>query len=194
MQTQPNLIVETFRPALESPRELLIKECDAITASVFNSMYHSRLPHIHPSNITRNTHYVCFLAYKGSVNYAVAIWSTPVAANRFKDGGKLLELRRMAISPEAPFNTASWMLARMIRIIKKKFPDVVKLISYQDTEVHLGTIYKASNWVIGGMVDYVSWNNRKRNKPQSQSAKVRWEYNLSKSREKLITEKGESNG
>ena len=177
---QPMLITETNRPILKSPKEMAIKECDAITASVFNSMYHSRLPKIHPSNITRNTHYICFLAYSGVVNYAVAIWSTPVAANRFKDGNKLLELRRMAIAPEAPFNTASWMLSRMIKIIKQKFPDIIKLISYQDTEVHLGTIYKASNWYVGAQTQFVSWNNRERNKPQSQAAKIRWEYLVKK--------------
>jgi hypothetical protein len=172
------LDIKEERPKLKSPKELTIVECSAITASRFNALYHSRLPRIPPSNITRNKHYVCYRAYKGIINYAVAIWSTPVAANRFKDGDKLLELRRFAISPEASHNTASWMLSRMVKAIKNKFPDIIRLISYQDTEVHLGTIYKASNWYIEERCKYNSWNNRKRNRAQSEADKIRWAYNL----------------
>ena len=49
----------------------------------------------------------------------------------------------------------------------------------QDTEVHSGTIYKASNWVEGARQDSVlDWTTkkRKRTKLQSTAAKVRWEY------------------
>jgi hypothetical protein len=103
-----------------------------------------------------------------------------VAQNRFKDGKHILELRRLAISKEAPKNTASRMIKVMISIIRQKFPDIKKLISYQDTEVHRGTIYKASNWKIGAKVRGLSWTtkNRKRNPEQTLAKKIRWEYQL----------------
>ena len=67
-----------------------------------------------------------------------------------------------------------------IKKIKIKFPDIIKLVSYQDTKVHNGTIYKASNWTRGGETQFMLWNNekRRRNKEQSDATKVRWEYNL----------------
>lgn len=52
----------------------------------------------------------------------------------------------MAISDDAPKNAASRMLGWMARDIRKRFPDVERLISYQDCEVHIGTIYLASGW------------------------------------------------
>jgi hypothetical protein len=90
----------------------------------------------------------------------------------------LLELRRMAINETAPKNTASRMLFYMRKDIKKRFPEIARLISYQDTEAHLGTIYKASNWtLINTMSTEVDWaaSGRQRNKPQSNAPKVRWE-------------------
>jgi hypothetical protein len=102
-----------------------------------------------------------------------------------KDGDKLLELRRMAIAPDAPKNTASRMLGVMRRKIQAKFPEVIRLVSYQDTEVHKGTIYKASGWEVANTQEKVAdWTNttRKRSKPQSTAPKVRWEYDLTRQR------------
>ena len=63
----------------------------------------------------------------------------------------------LAISCDSPKNTASFMIAEMQRWILKSMPTLFKLISYQDTGVHLGTIYKASNWVSNGESKFVSW-------------------------------------
>jgi hypothetical protein len=124
---------------------------------------------------------VCYSFEHDNISYAVAIWSSPIAANRMKDGDKLLELRRMAVAPDAPPNTASRMLSIMRRKIQTKFPDIIRLVSYQDTEVHKGTIYKASGWHIAStQTEAVDWSNetRKRAKAQSTAPKVRWEYSL----------------
>lgn len=163
-----------------SPLQLRIVEIKPQLASELNEKWHSRLPRIHWSNITRNTHYICFAAEYDGRYYAVGIWSSPVAQNRFKDGKSILELRRLAICKDAPKNTATRMLAVMIKIIKKRFPEIKRLISYQDTEVHKGTIYKAGNWKIGGETDFISWQNRPRNPDQSKAKKIRWEYDLTK--------------
>jgi len=150
------------------------------TACKLNERWHSRLPKLDWSNVVRNVHYVCYGAAWENVWYAVAIWSTPVAANRMRDGEKVLELRRMAIAPDAPKNTASRMLRVMALLIAKKFPDVNRLISYQDTEVHKGTIYKAAGWTAKSRSKGVSWTteSRKRNADQTLADKVRWERTI----------------
>lgn len=76
------------------------------------------------------------------------------------NGKKILELRRLALCEFCP--------------------KIIKLISYQDTEVHLGTIYKASNWKVGGETQLMAWDNikRKRNQLQSTANKIRWEFLL----------------
>jgi hypothetical protein len=115
-----------------------------------------------------------------NIAYGSAIWSSPVAANRLKEGKTALELRRMAIADDAPKNTASRMIGVMRKIIKKEFPHITLLLSYQDTDVHQGTIYKASGWYLASKNKGTSWTNntRKRNKEQSLSDKIRWEFRL----------------
>jgi hypothetical protein len=66
----------------------------------------------------------------------------------------------------------------MVKDIKRRFQEVTKLISYQDTEVHLGTIYKASGWVNASTSRGGDWNNRQRNVAQTTAPKVRWEKQL----------------
>jgi hypothetical protein len=51
----------------------------------------------------------------------------------------------------------------MIRWLKKNHPEHQKAISYQDLDVHQGTIYKAAGWT----VEYVSKRRtRDRSKPR----------------------------
>ena len=173
------LLAERQEPPI-SPKQLDFKVIRAQTACLLNEQWHSRLPIIDWSNVVRNTHYICFGAEYQNEFYAAAIWSSPVAQNRFKYGKQVLELRRMAISPEAPRNTATRMLAFMRKQIQKTFPDIALLISYQDTEVHFGTIYKADNWIAATLTEGTSWttDKRSRNNDQSLADKIRWEYRL----------------
>tara|TARA_Y100000310_G_scaffold76450_2_gene72936 strand:- start:41 stop:586 length:546 start_codon:yes stop_codon:yes gene_type:complete len=161
-----------------SPLQFVVSELSAKSACELNALWHSRLPYIHWSNVVRNIHYVCYVARYDGHPLAVGIWSTPVAGNRLKDGRRLLELRRLAVCAEAPKFTSSWMIGVMVKLIRKKFPDVIKLISYQDTEVHQGTIYKASNWIASEPAKALSWTTRtrQRNKEQTLAPKIRWEY------------------
>lgn len=163
-----------------SPKQFELKVIRAQTACDLNAKWHSRLPIIDWSNVVRNTHYVCFgLMFEGEY-FASAIWSSPVAQNRFKFGKQMLELRRMAVSNNCPYNTATWMLARMRKHIQVSMPDIALLVSYQDTEVHSGTIYKADNWFAVAESPGMSWttDKRDRNVEQSLAVKVRWEYKI----------------
>ena len=159
-----------------SPKELDVLPTDVHLACNLNHVWHSRLPKIHWSNVVRNSDYICFKAICDDVIYAVAIWSSPVAANRMKDAKTILELRRFAIAPDAPRNTATYVLAKMEKHIKKHLPHIALLISYQDQDVHLGTIYKAGNWSKAGEHKNWDWasSKRTRNPAQAQSHKTKW--------------------
>ena len=163
-----------------SAHQLIFSKCNVHRACELNKLWHSRFPDIHWSNVVRNKDYVCFVAEFDMIAYACAIWSSPIAANRLNEGASCLELRRMAIADDAPSNTASRMLGWMRRYIIKNLPHITLLISYQDTDVHKGTIYKASGWEYANRSIGTSWSNskRKRNKEQSMSDKVRWELCL----------------
>lgn len=163
-----------------SPKMLTVKPVNVHTACELNKTWHSRMPLIHWSNVVRNQNYVCYIAEYDYVAYAVAIWSSPVAANRIKNGDKCLELRRLAISGDAPRYTATRMISKMVKDIKNRLKHIHKLISYQDTAVHSGTIYKAAGWHVGGENKGLSWSTekRQRNKEQSLARKIRWEFDI----------------
>ncbi len=173
----PLFRVEPVAPP-SSPLELVVRECKVQKACDLNALWHSRFPQIDWSNVVRNKDYICYIAEKDAICYAVAIWSSPVA--RLLNDGSCLELRRLAIAPDGPRNTASRMLKLMRKDIKRRMPHIRKLVSYQDTEVHFGTIYKASGWVATSVNKSGDWQRkcRSRNEAQSLAPKIRWEYQL----------------
>jgi hypothetical protein len=160
-----------------SPLSMRVERIAYETAKALNQKWHSRLPRIGDPPGTTNA-MICFgAAYRG-VLYAVAIWSHPV--NRSLPQNEWLELRRMAISDDAPKMTGSWMLGVMARLVRKSRPEVRTLISYQDKAVHSGTIYRAAGWKATTVKRYSSWSNQTRVRPecQAKSDKQRWEYIL----------------
>ncbi len=163
-----------------SPLQFTFEQIPVELACELNKKWHSRLPRIEPITIYAGGHMFNVGAKYDGKWYAVGIWSSPVAQNRFNNGKEILELRRLAICEDAPANTATRMISIMVKLIRKKYPDIKRLISYQDTEVHLGTIYKASNWFVGAKNNGLSWTTktRTRNKEQTMAPKVRWEYQL----------------
>ena len=160
-----------------SALQLRIVKISSLLAKTLNEMWHSRMPQIGSYNICAP----CFAAECNNLYYAIAMWSLPIAANRIRNGDRCLELRRMAIAPDAPRNTASRMLAVMTRVVKKERPDIIRLLSYQDTEVHAGTIYKAAGWRAVSTSKFISWSvhsKRPGRLDQSFAPKVRWELAL----------------
>ena len=98
---------------------------------------------------------------------------------------KLNELwhsRLPKLHPSNVWRSKTYVMARMAKVIKEKFPEIEKLISYQDTEVHLGTIYKAANWIPANTSEGGEWSRKSRGRAKVQTAvpKVRWEYSLLK--------------
>ena len=168
-----------------SPLQLQFVVIKPQLASQLNEKWHSRLPRIHWSNIVRSKNYLCFGIKFDNRFIGSAIWSSPVA--RTYDFNQVLELRRMALSEDCPKNSATRFISYMIKYIKKSLPEIALLISYQDTEVHTGTIYKAANWTAAGKTNFASWStSRPRNADQSTASKIRWEYQIKPLEAKII--------
>jgi len=160
-----------------SPTQFNVKETNVHLACKLNKLWHSRLPRIHWSNVVRSKKHVCYGLFYEGLCWAVSIFSSPISQSF--DGDIVLELRRYAIKEGAPKNTASWGLGKMIKLIRDKWSDVEKLISYQDTAVHSGTIYRALNWTAVATTKFRSWGvSRKRGIDQATGDKIRWEYNI----------------
>ncbi len=161
-----------------SPLQLHLGRISVDLAIELNAIWHSRLPVVEKSNIVRTSELVCFGAEFANVWYASAIWTNPIA--RRLNGRGWLELRRFALAPDAPANSGSRLLRVMTGQIKQAYPQITKLISYQDVAVHAGTIYSAAGWVNANFSDHKSnlWDTRKRNFNQATGGKVRWEKDI----------------
>lgn len=162
-----------------SALQLTVRECSIHWARELNAAWHSLLPITDHGNLVRFPKSLAYWADFNDVAYAVAIWSSPIAGNRLTDGWAALELRRFAIAPDAPRNTASRMLSVMRRLIRKKWPEINRLLSYQATEHHRGTIYRAAGWSAASESDFTIWHHGKSTgEIQTVSRKIRWELSL----------------
>ena len=165
-------------PMALTDQECEIREIHPIVASQLVSAWHSLLPHIPPSNIWRNKHSICLALVTNDWAHAVAIYTSPVS--RSLNDGATLELRRLAIAPTCPKNAATWLMARCERRIRARWPEITRLVSYQDTSAHHGTIYKAGNWQAVTTTRYRPWGHAARARAPSQTSapKIRWEKPL----------------
>lgn len=125
-------------PTLHSAKSLLFGQCRTQLAVELCREWHSRLP-----NTQAGPWEFAFCAEYEGIAYGVALWNTP--------SGRCLphhwiELRRMALAPDVPKNTASCFSAWMVRFFRTHHPQRERCISYQDTAVHQGTMYKAAGW------------------------------------------------
>ncbi len=132
------LLDSNEHPAPSRATALTVEPFDAATLVKYNAAWHSRLPHVQ-----RGPWRLAFASHYRHTVFAVAFWHNPSARGLPQDW---LELRRMAVAPDAPHCTASHMLGQMRRQIRVLLPEVVRLISYQDQDVHTGTIYRAAGW------------------------------------------------
>ena len=162
--------------------QLTVEPCDINHARLLVAKWHSRLP-----ETQRGPWKYAFRASFDGITYGVALWHNPSARML---PSHWLELRRLAVAPDAPRFTASRMLGQMRRWFQIHEPEAEKLISYQDMEVHTGTIYRAAGWSVG----YIStarardrtgfrpsgrmyrWNQNE--DAPDHAAKTRWEIDL----------------
>jgi len=163
----------------QKARQLKVSICSISHARKMNEKWHSRMPETQPSPWQ-----FAFSAHYMGITYGVALWHNPSARTL---PGHWLELRRLAISPDAPHCTATRMLGEMARYFKSNAKDREKLISYQDMEVHKGTIWTAAGWQLTNITK-VRERDRSTKRPSGKmyrmdangkqaqtSAKARWE-------------------
>jgi hypothetical protein len=160
-------------PHVERARQFVFGPIGLNEAVALNAAWHSRLPQLDK----RVAGWRCFAATWGGRRFAVAVWGRPVARLLPQDGS-CLELRRFAIGPGAPKNTASRMLGWMARELAR-LGGARRLVSYQDCDSHLGTIYKAAGWVPIVAPSGGPWNHPGRPRVAARiPRKIRWERNL----------------
>lgn len=163
---EPLLFFGTHPEAPLKASHLSLVVCSIDHARILIRKWHSRLPITQPSPWR-----FAFAAEYQGVTYAVALWNNPSARTL---PGHWLELRRMAVSNDAPHCAASWFLGAMLRFFRTNQKSAEKLISYQDCDVHQGTIYKAAGW----RVAYVSKPRvRDRSTKRPSGRMYRWNIN-----------------
>ncbi len=85
---------------------------------------------------------------------AITLGAGPTNVFRLVEGSQLkdsLTLTRMWLSDSLPRNSESWVLAKMIKELRR-CTSLKFLVSYADpARGHLGTIYQASGWLYTGL-------------------------------------------
>jgi len=101
---------------------------------------------------------------------------------KYSGNGKkvVLEVRRMACVDDAPKNSESYFLSKIIWFLKRN-TKVEEVISYSDLSVgHVGTIYKAANFELVGETSptkHIFWKG-KRYHPRSLNIERAYSYKL----------------
>lgn len=141
----------------------------------------------HISHIFKNYHYkkdnigggisYCFAMFIKNNLVGGSVLGKPRHEKKYKN---CIDIRRMACTDESPFNSESFFLGQIIKWITCN-TDYDYVLSYSDLTVnHIGTIYKASNFVKIGKTaptKYVVWNNRQYH-PRSLSIDRDYSYKL----------------
>ena len=168
-------MTHVYTPSLFTPpADLSLADCRVARTRSYTlvsdliARWHSTLPNA-PAGFR-----VAFLGLSGPVPIAVATWGRPVA--RLEDQETTLELTRLAHSPHVPRNFGSWALARMRHWIRCNMPEITRLISYQDADIHDGCIYKSDNWqhVYERFTEH-TWTNRPGRLGTERQHKIKWE-------------------
>lgn len=168
-----------------SALDLTIVEIPMRRACELNRQWHSLLPRTDLGNMLCGNTSVAYAAEYCGRYYAVAMFSQPIVRAVAKDG-VTIELRRLAVCRDAPRYTASRMLRVCRLLVRRRFPDMRRIVSYLAVDVHKGTIYRAAGWKPSGEVTaarpqrFSGRNARTRatGPLQTQSRKQRWEIDL----------------
>lgn len=159
-----------------SALQLRFYKIPLVDAAPLNAAWHSRFPDLGGGGSR-----ACFAAEFDNHWWAVAVWTNPTSPKLPQLAWMML--KRFAIGDDAPRNTASRMMGWMIRELRKRFDEVVMLVSYSDPDTHAGTIYRATGWEHGGETprsEATTWRNRERDHTENQTCcrVVRWFYQL----------------
>lgn len=149
-------------PRSRSPESTSGKSCDVLDFD-FLKVSVSRIPGSDTDSVSKlleESHYggfgrpakALYGAFLDGTLTAVVKLATPVrqgiAPSVGMLEGEVLELDRMCIHPEyQKKNMASFLLSKVVRLVKIDFPEVFVLVSFADPRFgHSGVVYKAANW------------------------------------------------
>lgn len=120
---------------------------------------------------------VCFAMFINNELVGGSVLGKPRHEKKYK---KCIDIRRMALLDEAPFNSESWFLSQIIKWCASN-TDYNYVLSYSDKTVgHNGIIYKAANFRNIGETTptkYVEWNDKIYH-PRSLSIERAYSYQL----------------
>lgn len=103
--------------------------------------------HHYLGNISRGNKYVYCLCINRKL-VGVALYGEPVGPKVKAKYGNVVELKRFALSPICPKNTASWFMAKCHKLL----PKGLSVISYANPEQgHEGVVYRAANFTYLGV-------------------------------------------
>ena len=102
----------------------------------------------------------CFAMLMNNELVGGSVLGKPRHESKYKN---CIDIRRMACLDDAPYNSESWFLGSIIKYLITN-TDYDSVLSYSDlTQGHIGTIYKATNFIESGQTSptkYVEWNGK----------------------------------
>lgn len=113
--------------------------------------------HHYSGKVVNNSclHFGCFLDGKlhGVMSYGPSLDKAKMLGLVEGTGwNEFLELNRMAFDEYLPRNSESYCIAKSLRLIKKKAPQIKWIVSFADgCSCGDGTIYRASNFILTGI-------------------------------------------
>ena len=133
---------------MDRVKEIIIKVIPASVANPFVKAHH------YSGKVAANSllHFGCFLdgELHGVLSYGNSIDKRKMQALVTGTGwNEFLELNRMAFDDYLPRNSESFCIARTLKMIRKKAPQIKWVVSFADgCSCGDGTIYRASNFVL----------------------------------------------
>jgi hypothetical protein len=118
-----------------NPADLLTDPCQIAHANELLEQWDGLLPKARPS-----AYPFAFRCHFDGVSYAVAIWDDPDRPNP-----RWLELRALAVSPDAPERTAARFVTGMTAIIHRLWPHHKKVIARREPDIN-NEFLTAAGW------------------------------------------------
>lgn len=118
---------------------------------------------------------VAFVLTDGITVYGVSTFGHPVA--RRENQQTTLEHTRMALSPDAPRNSATFFMARSRKWIRENMPEIGRLISYVPSDKYTGVTYRGDNWpiVYADQCTTSRWTNRPKRRDVQNAQRTKFE-------------------
>lgn len=116
--------------------------------------------YIRENHYTHTCHgrpFPCYGLFEGAEMIGALMFATPgseaVRGSVFGPEYRhtVTELHRLHVVDGTPKNTESWFIARALRLLVERKPEIRAVLSFADsTEGHVGTIYQATNFIYTG--------------------------------------------